>query len=283
MVRLSQTNKNAALRQVFTQDIELNDESHIAFLDPGLSSSKSAKRQANEGGTYDSLFEAFERTWGAKHGFEAMVDPKSEVIVEMGCANMLIYNAFKALRLYPNYIGIDIRRDYLEDSQNNRRKDVVALCADLTKGLPIVDNSVSAVILSEVVEHLTYEQNMVFLREAHRILRPGGKLLISSPVNTRDREFHNVEDETHLGHVFFWNSEDLVSEMEGLGFTTAETSWGYSISAKIRIDELKKKMHPEVAKFIGEIGRMYGSPVARALALSDPNIVNGGCRFVFVK
>jgi predicted SAM-dependent methyltransferase len=201
----------------------------------------------------------------------------------MGCANMLAYNAFKILRAYPNYIGVDIRKDYLLRSNCKNRKDVLGMCADLTKPLPIKSDSIAAVILSEVVEHLTYEQNMIFLKEAFRILKPGGKMLISSPVNTEDREFHNVENETHLGHVFFWTAEKLEEEMLAVGFKSVDKKWGLSSSTKIRTDEIKKQLHPEVAKFIEDISYMYGSRVARAVALSAPNVVNGGCRFTFTK
>ena len=102
-MKLSQTEKNSALTDILTlQDPDVEDG--VVFVDPGLTTHKSAKRQAESGGVYDSLFEAFERTWGAIQSYEAMSDPKSEVILEMGCAEMPVYNAFKMMRLFPKQV-----------------------------------------------------------------------------------------------------------------------------------------------------------------------------------
>jgi SAM-dependent methyltransferase len=46
--------------------------------------------------------------------------------------------------------------------------------------LPFSDNSFDWVVFSEVIEHLVYSPLPV-LREFHRVLRPGGKVLISTP------------------------------------------------------------------------------------------------------
>lgn len=281
-MKLTETAKNQCLLDVLTtSDLEVDDG--VVFLDTGFTSHKSAKRQAETGGMYDSLFEAFERTWGAIKSYESMSDPKTDVVLEMGCAEMPIYSSFKMMRMYPNYIGVDIRRDYLLSSKHRNRKDVLALCADVTRPLPIKEGTISAVVLSEVVEHLTFEQNVLFFKEAYRLLKPGGKMLISSPVNTKDRQFHDLEKEKGLGHIFFWEAEEMEVEARKVGFSHVDKKWGLSISSKIRIDEVKKQLHPEVCKFIDDIGDMYGSPVARAIALSAPGIVNGGCRFTFTK
>ena len=149
--------------------------------------------------------------------------------------------------------------------------------------LPIRSDSVACVVLSEVVEHLTWEQNMVALREAHRVLRPGGKVLVSSPVNTRERQFHSLEREQNLGHVFFWEVEQFEEDMLSLGFSSVDKRWGYSISSRIKATEIKRSLPPEVARFLDDISDMYGSRVARALALSAPGVPNGGCRFTVTK
>ncbi|MDB4286000.1 class I SAM-dependent methyltransferase [bacterium] len=51
--------------------------------------------------------------------------------------------------------------------------------ADLTKGLPYDDNSMDAIIAIEVMEHI--QDHSIFFSECQRILRPGGKVLVSTP------------------------------------------------------------------------------------------------------
>lgn len=255
----------------------------VVFMVTGFTAHKSAKTMAVAGGMYDSLFETFERTWSVLQSIKAMSNPKEDVVLEMGCADMSLYSTFKSVRAYPNYIGVDIRRDYLLNSRYKSRLDALGLCADLMEPLPIKDSSISAVVISEVVEHLTHEQNMTALKEAYRVLRPGGKLLVSSPFNTRSRQFHDLEKEKNLGHVFFWDVEQFEEDMSSIGFTSVDKKWGYSISSKVRVAEIKKSLPPDVARFLDDVSEMYGSRVARAVALSAPGVVNGGGRFVVTK
>lgn len=283
VVKLSTLGKNQVLLDVLKMD-DPDVVDGVVLSSEGYMSHKSAKCQDGSGnGNYDVLLEIFERSWAALHSYQTLKDPKNDVILEMGCADMVLYNSFKMNRAYPNYIGIDIRRDYLKASPHKSRKDVIGLCADLSDPLPIKDESISAIVLSEVVEHLTLEQNLVFFKEAYRMLKPGGKVFVGSPVNTEERKFHDLEKEAGLGHIFFWTVEQFEKEMTDIGFSSLDKKWGYSLSSKILVNEIKKNVSPDVAKFIEDISEMYGSSVARAVALSAPNIVNGGCRFTLTK
>lgn len=231
-----------------------------------------------------ALFDIFERTWSAVQTQKLLKDVKNEIILEFGCGDLRMFEHFKNLRFYPNFIGVDIRSDHLNQSKTKNRKEVLAICADISKGIPLKDEATSVIITNEVIEHITYEQNILFFKEAYRLLKPGGVILLASPINTRDRKFHTVENEKKsLGHIFFWDAEDLEKELLAIGFSNVHKQWGMSTSSAIKIAELKKSMHPEVQKFIETISSMYGSQVARAIALSDPSIVNGGCRFIITK
>jgi SAM-dependent methyltransferase len=60
-------------------------------------------------------------------------------------------------------LGVDVRQANLE-----------------REPIPFPDNSFDWVVFSEVIEHLVYSPLPV-LREFHRVLRPGGRVLISTP------------------------------------------------------------------------------------------------------
>jgi len=59
------------------------------------------------------------------------------------------------------------------------------LQANLGAGIPIADGSMDVVVAVEGIEHL--ENRHAFLREIHRVLRPGGHLILTTPNTTSIR------------------------------------------------------------------------------------------------
>ncbi|MGV6852787.1 MAG: class I SAM-dependent methyltransferase [bacterium] len=47
------------------------------------------------------------------------------------------------------------------------------LCWDLSRGIPLEDNSVDYVYSEHFIEHLTFQQAVVLLKEIYRVLKPG--------------------------------------------------------------------------------------------------------------
>ena len=58
-------------------------------------------------------------------------------------------------------------------------KNTTVVPADLEQGIPLPDASVDLVTSSSSVEHLSTSGQEKFLREAHRVLRPGGRVIMS--------------------------------------------------------------------------------------------------------
>ncbi len=73
-------------------------------------------------------------------------------------------------------VGIDFVKEALDDAVDLDEKKVVNLDRET---VPYPDNSFDYVTCLEVIEHLTMRDNN--LAEIHRIIRPGGKCLISVP------------------------------------------------------------------------------------------------------
>ena len=91
---------------------------------------------------------------------------------------------------------------------------------DIERGLTEIDDaSVDIVLFVEVIEHL--EGYVTVLEEIQRILRPGGKVVITTP----NKNFHQnqKEDDEHVygekayGHVRDFDLDGLVKEIEQAG------------------------------------------------------------------
>jgi len=113
----------------------------------------------------------------------------------------------------------------------------VDLVTDVTRGLPLAD--CRAVFAEHFLEHLTIEQALDFLAEAHRVLGPGGWLRLSTPnlewilAAVYDRRFSaqgrmRAALEVNRGfyawgHRFLWDRCLLEEALAACGFT--EIRW----------------------------------------------------------
>jgi predicted SAM-dependent methyltransferase len=108
----------------------------------------------------------------------------------------------------------------------------------------VISGSVEYVFCEHFIEHLTEEQGRGFLRECHRVLRPGGRLRLSTPdlrrvvdeyLASRTVEWHDVgwrpltpcrmvnESFRLWGHRFIYDAPELAAMLASVGFD--EVSW----------------------------------------------------------
>lgn len=59
------------------------------------------------------------------------------------------------------------------------KRDILPLRGNLNHSIPLEDNSVDVIVASDVLEHLV--NPYVFVGEIHRVLRPGGYLVLDTP------------------------------------------------------------------------------------------------------
>ena len=151
----------------------------------------------------------------------------------------LLAPGFKALQIGcgPHHLDGWLNSDLLD----NPRRDIFV---DMTKTLPMPDASLDAVYASEVIEHVPEADARAFLRDALRVLKPGGVLRLTTPdlaaicglylgtnpvatidqfgtvwkggIYTPDR-WVNAQFRAD-GHQFIWSLESLASALTDAGF-----------------------------------------------------------------
>jgi SAM-dependent methyltransferase len=105
-------------------------------------------------------------------------------------------------------IGVDVSPEACEHARTCYKIDARVGTAE---AIPIPDTSVDVVVSFETIEHL--QQPVIFIKECHRVLAPGGALIISTPnltvykQRTPNNPFHQhemtlEEFETSLGECF---------------------------------------------------------------------------------
>lgn len=91
-------------------------------------------------------------------------------LLDLGCGKVPFY------ALYREYVSETVCVDWSKSLHGSDHLD--AEC-DLTKDLPFADASFDSILLSDVLEHIPTPDRL--WREMGRLLKPGGKLLLSVP------------------------------------------------------------------------------------------------------
>ncbi len=165
--------------------------------------------------------------------------PAGRSVVEVGCGSGVVYFGERY-----RMIGIDLAHSSLV-----KVSDFYDTClqVDVGQGVPLPDASVDAVVNSFVWEHLPPETKPGVLKEWHRLLRPGGKLVLLYDVETdnplirklKDRDpakYHQlyIENEHHLGYqppeenrALFEENGFRVLEHRGKEKTWIQSPWEY--------------------------------------------------------
>lgn len=109
---------------------------------------------------------------------EALLDAPHRVVVEVGSGSGIATRCLPHLPGNTLAVGLDVDLEALRTAaENSPGPAFVAASAD--EDLPFRSGSVDSVVASEVYEHLRHPER--FLDEVHRILRPGGRFVLTTP------------------------------------------------------------------------------------------------------
>lgn len=199
-------------------------------------------------------------------------------LMELGCYNGRVHHFLVQQMVVTNYTGVDVRQDYIDHSVVARRKDATLLCEDVTAGLSVADNSQDMIISSEVLEHINADKLPGVMKTLFDKLVPGGRVVLGFPMNTKDKEFHSLEDEKNLGHVNFPVHEDFISMCQSIGFLEVKSDPGYTIRSSYRLPK-EVRNDPTYVKIKDKLG----SQIARAIYLTLADEQVGGRFYTFDK
>ena len=93
----------------------------------------------------------------------------------------IIDDYFRRERVRKLHIGCggNILKGWLNSDYNSVHSDVIFL--DATKPFPFNNDEFDYLFSEHVIEHFDFAKGFAMLLECHRILKPGGKLRISTP------------------------------------------------------------------------------------------------------
>ncbi|MFX0015988.1 MAG: arsenite methyltransferase [Promethearchaeota archaeon] len=150
---------------------------------------------------------------------------EGETVVDLGSgAGIDCFLAAKKVGESGKVIGIDMTPEMIDKARNNARQNkyhTVEFRLGEIEHLPLADNSVD-VIVSNCVINLSPDKSQVF-RDAYRVLKPGGRLVVSDIV--LNHEFPEVVKKAldMPGCVSrAWIKEDYLGVIEAAGFERAE-------------------------------------------------------------
>lgn len=118
---------------------------------------------------------------------------------------------------------------------------------NLTKPLPVKENSVSFIFTEHFIEHIDRKEGVVFLSDCYRVLKPNGVLRLSTPnLKTLVNQYLGPYQESYApfgsttcqylntgvrawGHQFIYDYEEMELALKEAGFQTIyETPWHQS-------------------------------------------------------
>ncbi len=159
---------------------------------------------------------------------------EGDIVLDLGCgAGFDCFLASKKVGKSGNVIGVDMTEEMIKKARLNAKKmdikNVEFVLAEIEK-LPIKDGLVD-VIITNCVINLTPDKTETF-REAHRVLKKGGKMYISDIVLLKELSKEQREDKSLLAGCVAGAllKDDYLNKIKRAGFDVRVLSENREIS-----------------------------------------------------
>jgi predicted SAM-dependent methyltransferase len=182
-----------------------------------------------------------------------LADARAEELRRSGAPKSIRLHAGSGGHVMEGWIDIDIDAD-----------PTVDVAADLGKSLPFRSGSADFIHSEDFLEHLDEEEGLQFLREAYRVLKPGGVMRVATPdlrelveaVYLRREAQHlrwcgeyleaegpcaalNMHMRMSGAHRFVYDEEHLTRILREIGFDVRRVSYNRSRHPELRFLELR--------------------------------------------
>ncbi|MBI5302862.1 MAG: class I SAM-dependent methyltransferase [Chloroflexi bacterium] len=155
------------------------------------------------------------RTWSLLNLLDANVSRRDGDVLDIGCgAGNMIHH----LARYGRVKGVEVDARPVAMAQQ-RGYDVRQ--GDATRGIPFPDASFDLVTALDVIEHVN--EDAAIIREASRVLRPGGVLAISTPAFQWLWSYNDVLN----GHKHRYTPNELRALVERAGLRVKRLTFGF--------------------------------------------------------
>ena len=110
---------------------------------------------------------------------EAVADRNPAVVADVGCGTGALSIPIAATLPSARVIGIDGDPQVLDIARGKPGANAVEWTEGLAGALPLQAGEADVVVTSLVLHHLPLQTKREMLSEAHRVLRPGGRLIVA--------------------------------------------------------------------------------------------------------
>lgn len=142
---------------------------------------------------------------------KSRIDSKIESILDVGCGEAWVAKEY--IKRGKKVISMDISEENPSRAvKNYKSENHIGIIADAYH-IPLKDNSIDCVIASEIIEHVINPKE--FIDELLRVIKPGGKLIITTPYNetlTYQLCVHCNKPTTKHAHLHSFN-ENIIKEL----------------------------------------------------------------------
>ncbi len=142
--------------------------------------SKHPYRHYEQTGVYGDAekFEQSQMRFDRLMGLANAIIKKSDNVLDIGCGSGYFLGKMHARLPVASYYGSDISQKAIEQARETY-KNFTFVCENTEQHISFPDKYFNAVFASEVVEHLVDIDG--FIENVHRVLKPDGHLIISTP------------------------------------------------------------------------------------------------------